>query len=418
MARLTPLAGALAVLFLAGFAAGCLHDPVAVRMEQRRDAFDALTRGQDLLREGDLILARDSFLRGIDLSDRPVLQYQVAHSYYRLGQYEQALPWYDRAIEMAPDYQLARTERELAIVRVARELDEPLPTGPQGDGMEEDDEVEVAREANDDEAAAPAQTTPPAATRPSRDRMGGAGRALSMMTGREGAVYDDSLTDVAPEELRALLFPELVEGADADIEALRASAREAERTGRMDEATRFWNRILEADPTNLDARLGYSWSLFKGGRSRAALEEYRRTQRLHPHEPRLYYEWGNFHAESGEYSDATTRYRRSIELDPDQERAWNNLGVVLLRQDRFRDALDAFEEATRHNPAFAPPWLNKAIALEGTGAGPSELLETLEHYMRLHNQPDAPTERWIRELRREGGVAPTTDPPIDIEALQ
>lgn len=407
-----PLAGVLAVLLLAGLMAGCLYDPVAHRMELRREAFDTLTRGQDLMREGDIILARDAFLRGVDLSDRPVLQYHVAHSYYRLSQYEQALPWYDRAIEMAPDYQLARTERELALVRVARELDEPLPSGPQGDGLEEEEEQQVQEpEAGE---APPARTT----QRPSSDRMGGAGRALSMMTGRDDTALTDKLEGVSDEELRRLLFPELVEGADADAEALRASAREAERTGRMDEASRFWNRILAADPTNLEARLGYSWALFKSGRSRAALEEYRRTQRLHPREARLYYEWGNFHAESQEYDEAETRYRRSIELNPEQERAWNNLGVVHLRRDQNAEALKAFEEATRLNPRFAPAWLNKAIALDATGAGPSRILEILERYMRLHEQPDPATERWIRELRREGGVAPSAEPPIDIETFE
>lgn len=393
-----------ALLLAAGFSVGCIHDPVAIQNRERTESFDHLTRGQELVADGDFILARDAFLRGIEVSDRPVLQYHVGHTYYRLGQFEQAIPWYDRAIDRAGDYQLAKAERELARVQLARQLEEPVPTEPLGDG-------EPGLEPLDAEPRPePAEATETTTTRPSTERLGGIGRAISVMAGRDDSGLAGLPEGVDEEELRRTVFPELFEGPEADLPALRAAARDAVQAGRMDEASRFWERILRLDSADLEARLGLANALHRTGRTRAASEEFQRAQRLYPRRAQVYFEWGNFLVDQDNLDEARVRFRRATELDADHHRAWNNLGVALLRLDNPTDALPCFERATELQPSFSHAWLNKAIAKDELGHPSGEILSNLERYMRLRDTPDPHAERWIRDLRRAGTTTTTTPP--------
>ncbi len=122
------LAAALAIALAAG-TAGCLHDPLRQAEMERREAFDMLTRAQRMKQQGDYLLARDLLLRAAELSERPIIYYEIANTHYLLGNPEQARPYYERALELAPDYALAQAELDLVTLELRRmELEEETAT--------------------------------------------------------------------------------------------------------------------------------------------------------------------------------------------------------------------------------------------------------------------------------------------------
>ena len=109
----------LGLLLAAGaaFFSGCAHDRAVEREETRREAFDLLTEGQQLKEQGDYLLARDVLLEAAEASPRPVVYYEIGDTYYRLGEYDRAISYYDKALRMTPGYEEAEAARDLAVVK-------------------------------------------------------------------------------------------------------------------------------------------------------------------------------------------------------------------------------------------------------------------------------------------------------------
>jgi Tfp pilus assembly protein PilF len=92
---------------------GCFLDS-KTKGEERRDlAFAIAQEGEAYMAAGNYVRARDKFLAAVEMSPRPAFLYNVAHCHYRLGNLDQAIPYYERALKESPDFQLARTELDL-----------------------------------------------------------------------------------------------------------------------------------------------------------------------------------------------------------------------------------------------------------------------------------------------------------------
>ncbi|MEQ8822111.1 MAG: tetratricopeptide repeat protein [Sumerlaeia bacterium] len=113
----------LAVLAVVlGSLAGCASER-ALRLEERRAiAFDYYAQGEILEAEGEYERALQRYLAALNLSERPAFYYKVGHTHRLLGDSQRALVYFDQAIAMAPDFERALAERELARIEVAEDL--------------------------------------------------------------------------------------------------------------------------------------------------------------------------------------------------------------------------------------------------------------------------------------------------------
>lgn len=105
----------IAILLITSlYIAGCSIARLPMPKELRREALDLYLQGEESERQGEYLIAIDKYFQSIKLSPRPVVYYHLAHCYQMLQDYNSAISYYEKALEMSPDYQLAAMEIEKA----------------------------------------------------------------------------------------------------------------------------------------------------------------------------------------------------------------------------------------------------------------------------------------------------------------
>ncbi len=355
----------LAALLLAGGLAGCASEQV-VRTGQTRDrAFELFDRGLAEEAAGRYAEAIGYFTEAIELNRRPAFYYKAGASYHQMGEPGRAVYFYDQALELAPDYDLAASRRELALLELKGE-DFALRSETPSEPIEEI-------------AQAPATPAP------------GLPSAESQFELARGG-----------DRTRDAIFPELLGDAASSAADLETQARRAESEGRWADAARLWGQTARALPDSLEARLGHARALLRLGRSRSALDQYEAAARIAPGDPDVYIQWGNGLAEAGDLYMAEVRYRDCLEIDPANPKAYNNIGSAYIARGFPEEAVGYLDQSLVIDPTFAPAHLNRALALERTGAPSAEVAASLEAYLANGGDRRIEAEAWLIRLRREG----------------
>lgn len=367
-------------LALGALAAGTLTSCAADRQrafEQRRTtAFDLYAEGEDLERRGEYDLALQKYRAALEMEvlERPAFLYKVGRMHHLLGDPERALLFYDRALELAPDFSMASAQRELArlqlveqgVVRDRAELDAtPPPRAP----------------------LAPTVQTPLVPTPPPAPRT-------------PAATVHESL---AGAQARTILFPELQGAPDTALDDERRRATEATESRRWTDAALAWARVVDQAPEDISARLELARAYLRTGRTRRSFDMYEAAAQMEPANPEVHLQWANACVEAGDWRAAVEHYGRALALDPDNVRVLNNLGALHLNRGNFGESLTLFRDIVARRPDWAPARLNLALALEGYGAPAAEIIPHLEAYLRLGGARRDEAESWLLRLRQLGG---------------
>lgn len=200
--------------------------------------------------------------------------------------------------------------------------------------------------------------------------------------------------------------------ATSDIEHARASVQAA----RYAEAIEYCERVLGADPSQVDALtlLGIAQSSI--GRVHDGVAALRRAVELHPQNGVLWMNLGTALSQAGgpaeavsclqegvrrcgesaallytlavaeqtagHVSSAIRSYRRCIELDPNLPAAHNNLATLLERSGRPAEAIACLREALRLKPDYVRALTNLGAVLMRLG-DPGQALEPLARALGL-----------------------------------
>lgn len=186
-----------------------------------------------------------------------------------------------------------------------------------------------------------------------------------------------------------------------DDRALLQRALAFHRAGRLDQAAAIYDRVLAANPDNVEAlhfrgvidaqherfdeaaeRLQravelqpenpHFWSNLATvrqalGELEAAEEACRRAIQLRPQNADALTNFGNVLAAQGKLKDALTAYHAAVKVEPEHRDALNNLGLTLRDLGRGELALSVFQEVVHLAPEFAEAHLNLADALLAAG---------------------------------------------------
>ncbi len=121
-----------------------------------------------------------------------------------------------------------------------------------------------------------------------------------------------------------------------------------------------YNYQLEAQKKEqARAALKLGEAYMKEKKMAAAFKEFKKSERLNPNNPNLYYAFGNFYFQKNRLKLCIASYKKAIELKHDFSTARNNLGVAYMASGQYDLAistlkllLDNYIYATPHFPHF------------------------------------------------------------------
>ncbi|MFH0793130.1 MAG: tetratricopeptide repeat protein [bacterium] len=115
------------VLFLA---AGCALTPAPTAELKQTEALDLLMAGVKHEAAGEYELALQDYLKSNQVSPRPATYFHIGNCFTALNQHSRAVPYYEKALELAPDFDEARYALYQAQFKAEGEIVAVAPTQP------------------------------------------------------------------------------------------------------------------------------------------------------------------------------------------------------------------------------------------------------------------------------------------------
>jgi aspartate beta-hydroxylase len=153
-----------------------------------------------------------------------------------------------------------------------------------------------------------------------------------------------------------------------------SEARELLRSGRIREAERAWEAVLETAPNDVEALTGLGVAALQDGRVERANDLLRRVAALAPHDASVLHPWARAQELAGDVRGAIDAYARAVAAQPTLHVARLQLGSAL---ERTGDATGAVIQYCRalNDAQSAGTWLNAATT-------PAPLVSLVEHATR------------------------------------
>ena len=194
----------------------------------------------------------------------------------------------------------------------------------------------------------------------------------------------------------------MLEADGEDFDALLLSGAVTMQTGDPAVALELFDRAVRVDADKAVLRNARGMALQSLGRVEAALADFVEATRLQPDHAEAFFNRGDAARLLGRKEEALTSYAEAIRLKPDHAEALNNRGVTLQELDRYDEALASFEAVIRNRPDHASALSNRGNALHALNRF-DEAVESYSAAIRIkpthakafHNRGVA-----LRELRR------------------
>jgi tetratricopeptide (TPR) repeat protein len=154
---------------------------------------------------------------------------------------------------------------------------------------------------------------------------------------------------------------------------LLLQASRLHQAGRLAEAVRLYQQILQLDPHHADALHRFAIAAHQSGRPEMALELIGRAVERDGRHPGYQVDLGNILLERGRAAEAAEAFRRALDAQPGLAIAHYNLGNALRAQGKLEQALAAYAQAAQRQPDYVEAHNNHGLVAQALGR-----LETAE----------------------------------------
>lgn len=157
---------------------------------------------------------------------------------------------------------------------------------------------------------------------------------------------------------------------------------ERAKQGEYQKAVGIYSRVLELDPSNVEARRNLGMAFMELGELEKAREHLIEAATLDPNDAWSYVVLGNILARDENKWDAAEHfYRKALALKPDDGWALNSIGAIYTERKKYDEAVEWFDKAIAANPKFANPYYGRAHAFVGQGK-PEAAMASIEELFR------------------------------------
>lgn len=145
------------------------------------------------------------------------------------------------------------------------------------------------------------------------------------------------------------------------------TALQHHQAGRLAAAEEGYRRVLQIEPTQVDALHLLGLVAHQSGRHEMAVEYIRRAIGLKADEALFHNNLGGVYRALRRPAEAASCYRRALELQPNFAEAYNNLGVAVKEQGMLDEAGACYRRALALRPDYAEALSNLAVILTEQG---------------------------------------------------
>ena len=182
--------------------------------------------------------------------------------------------------------------------------------------------------------------------------------------------------------------------------------------GKLDEAIEAYNNAISIKPDYAEAYSNMGNALKGQGRLEEAIEAYKKTVSINPNYAEAYNNMGNALKEQNKLEEAIQAYNKAISIKPDYAEAYYNMANTLKEQGKLNKATEAYKKAVSINPNYAEAYNNMGNALKEQ----DKLEEAIQAYNKaLSIKPDFQFAKHI--LSALTGKTTETAPKEYVEAL-
>ncbi len=192
-----------------------------------------------------------------------------------------------------------------------------------------------------------------------RDAMNAIGDLLTVQKKYEDAIsfYDKTL-EIEPGYEKALNGKKEIMKARGDLFMSQK---------KYTEAIYFYNKALKLDGNDINLWNLKGDILFKEKKYEEAIKCYDKIIGFIPDSSKAWYSKGKVLGTAGKIEEAIKCFNKSLELDIDNKEAWNGLGTVLFTQKKYRESIDCYNRALNIDPSFVKALDNKGLSLYNQG---------------------------------------------------
>jgi len=312
-----------------------------------------------------VLLAAPAHAAADDLADEfsvvnesnPVTWINRGVDFFNLGQTEDAIEAYDRAIALNSQYSAAWNNKGVALIsqgkydEAIQACDEAIRLYPEYASSWNNKGFALMSQGKYDEAI---QAYDEAIRLDSEDATAWNGKGFALM--RQGK-YDEAI-QAYDEAIR--LDPEYATTWNNKGSALISQ-------GKYDEAIQTCDEAIRLDPEYATAWNNKGFALINQGKYDEAVQACNEAIRLDPEFALAWNNKGLALYDLGNYDDALISFENALELDSNCVPAWNNKGCALSKLGGYDDALICFEKALEIDPNFVNAWNGKGEALYDLG---------------------------------------------------
>lgn len=157
------------------------------------------------------------------------------------------------------------------------------------------------------------------------------------------------------------------------------------KEGRLDEAIKYFRRVLRFDPSFAEAANNLGNALASQGDMDEAMRYYEECLRIDPGFARAHNNLAIILIQKGKFEEAIGHYQESLRSEPQTAETHYNLGVTLAAMGRLDEAAECFSGALRLKPELA----EAQNSLGNLRLSQGRISEAVEHYNKsLSIKPD------------------------------
>ncbi|MCX6998932.1 MAG: tetratricopeptide repeat protein [Candidatus Sumerlaeota bacterium] len=403
--------------------------------DMRREAIDYFGNGQKLENKGEYLLAIEEFLKAAEISPRPVVYYHLGHCFLQSNEPDRAIIYFQKAMDMAPDYREAqialesaklkakRVDRQLASRTAPTQMPSAAPVSNPPSPQKTESPTPAAPMPIPILTPQPSLSTPPAS--PAKVEQTPASSPFPFILGlpsQKGKKETKPTQPLPPiNEVEKALFPGLFgeQTAEAKREEKENLDRYIDRKKKsmdnfafhFDKARQYsggklyqaalleYIDALKVDPVSLDAISELADMYRLTGRLERAEQVFINARKNFLQNPHFFLKWGNLYLNLDLLDKAEEKFKEAIYYLPRFTSALNNLGIIEMKRKNYARAAEYFESILASDPNFASAHLNLGIIYSDHLKNPQKAIEHFEAYLKIGGKRAEDVSKWLKNLK-------------------